>query len=217
MERKRIFSRVQEFSSWRKWMCEQKGIISGDLIIFPYQPRQSHEQNMCLHCQPATNPANPTDTQQPIVLGPPEEPDNTEHAALRLDLGERFNGVIIGIYLAYDPKAATSVPSFWRGLRFAHRDVDVEGRLVDGRRDPGAHSLALRVAFRVEWSGVHIIYTLVWILVAPAIKGYSQLEFATQGRKSNFPRKSPKRNIFWPKSGRYQEEFMVKLGAPKGF
>ncbi|KAJ7130150.1 hypothetical protein C8R44DRAFT_731720 [Mycena epipterygia] len=46
-------------------------------------------------------------------------------------------------------------------------------------------------------------------------KGYSQLEFATQGRKSNFPRKSPKRNIFWPKSGRYQEEFMVKLGAPK--
>ncbi|KAJ7086918.1 hypothetical protein C8R44DRAFT_893325 [Mycena epipterygia] len=130
--------------------------------------------------------AKPLAVQQPIALGLPEEPDKAEHAVLRLDLGERFNDVIIGIYLAYDPKAATSVPSFWSAQ--GHADdfhpsffikflVGMTLRAIQARpslRAPRSSLFALLSGLNglAYISIPEILYTLVWILVVPAISIY---------------------------------------------
>ncbi|KAJ6565577.1 hypothetical protein DFH09DRAFT_1473741 [Mycena vulgaris] len=55
----------------------------------------------------------PLDVEQPIRIGPVEEPSEPGSATLPLGFWYRFGGALTGFYGVYDPMVSTSVPAFW--------------------------------------------------------------------------------------------------------
>ncbi|KAJ7450774.1 hypothetical protein FB451DRAFT_1285094 [Mycena latifolia] len=69
----------------------------------------------------------PLDVQQPIPVGPTEQPHEAGPPPHRVNLLDRFAGLCTGYYPQYDPAISISVPSFWSTEDDA--DYDARGAL----------------------------------------------------------------------------------------
>jgi hypothetical protein len=95
--------------------------------------------------------AKPLDVEQPITIGPIEEPQDTEPTTSPLILRDKFFGMLNGNYSPYLPTESTSVPIFWsldsKEANDAEKNIPVYIECLLGTVFGGIHCAAWNADF----------------------------------------------------------------------